>query len=180
MPVSYSKAQTMTDQPDNRPTVLIVEDHDEMATMMRRILEEDGWTVHRAADGKEAKELIGRLAPPALVTLDIRLPDTKGEDLILPEECLVFEDSVPGVEAGRRAGMRVVWCPHPMLKNEFAGREKEVLAGLAREQRPYATILGCSDSRVPPELIFDASFGELFIVRVAGNVIVRQRPGTAR
>ena len=85
MPVSYSKgyrAQTMTNQPD-RPTVLIVEDHDEMATMMRRILEEDGWTVHRAADGKEAKELIGRLAPPALVTLDIRLPDTKGEDLIL-------------------------------------------------------------------------------------------------
>ena len=73
----------MTDQPDNRPTVLIVEDHDEMATMMRRILEEDGWTVHRAADGKGAKELIGRLAPTALVTLDIGLPDTKGEDLIL-------------------------------------------------------------------------------------------------
>ena len=73
----------MTNQPDNKPTVLIVEDHDEMATMMRRILEEDGWTVHCAADGKEAKELIGRLAPPDLVTLDIRLPDTKGEDLIL-------------------------------------------------------------------------------------------------
>lgn len=48
---------------------------------------------------------------------------------------------------------------------------KETLAVLAREQHPYATILGCSDSRVPPELIFDASFGELFIVRVAGNVI---------
>jgi carbonic anhydrase len=48
---------------------------------------------------------------------------------------------------------------------------KETLADLAREQRPFATILGCSDSRVPPELIFDANFGELFIVRVAGNVI---------
>lgn len=48
---------------------------------------------------------------------------------------------------------------------------KEVLADLAKGQRPYATILGCSDSRVPPELIFDANFGELFIVRVAGNVI---------
>jgi carbonic anhydrase len=47
---------------------------------------------------------------------------------------------------------------------------KETLADLAREQ-PFATILGCSDSRVPPELIFDANFGELFIVRVAGNVI---------
>ena len=48
---------------------------------------------------------------------------------------------------------------------------KEALAELAREQKPFATILGCSDSRVPPELIFDANFGELFIVRVAGNVV---------
>ncbi len=48
---------------------------------------------------------------------------------------------------------------------------KETLADLARAQKPFATILGCSDSRVPPELIFDANFGELFIVRVAGNVI---------
>ncbi len=48
---------------------------------------------------------------------------------------------------------------------------KETLADLARGQSPYATILGCSDSRVPPELIFDANFGELFIVRVAGNVV---------
>jgi carbonic anhydrase len=48
---------------------------------------------------------------------------------------------------------------------------KEVLAGLARGQRPYAAILGCSDSRVPPELLFDAGFGDLFIIRVAGNVI---------
>jgi carbonic anhydrase len=53
----------------------------------------------------------------------------------------------------------------------FPTVRKEVLAALAKGQRPYATILGCSDSRVPPELIFDASFGELFIVRVAGNVI---------
>ena len=53
----------------------------------------------------------------------------------------------------------------------FPTVQKEILAHLARAQRPYATILGCSDSRVPPELLFDAGFGELFIVRVAGNVI---------
>ena len=41
---------------------------------------------------------------------------------------------------------------------------KETLADLAKGQQPFATILGCSDSRVPPELIFDANFGELFIV----------------
>lgn len=53
------------------------------------------------------------------------------EKEITPDECLVFEDSVPGVEAGRRAGMRVVWCPHPELLKECKGREREVLAGLA-------------------------------------------------
>lgn len=53
----------------------------------------------------------------------------------------------------------------------FPTVQKEVLAGLARGQQPFATILGCSDSRVPPELVFDASFGELFVVRVAGNVL---------
>jgi carbonic anhydrase len=60
----------------------------------------------------------------------------------------------------------------------FPTVQKEMLAALAKGQRPYATILGCSDSRVPPELIFDAGFGELFIVRVAGNVISPEVMGT--
>jgi carbonic anhydrase len=60
----------------------------------------------------------------------------------------------------------------------FPTVQKELLAALAKGQRPYATILGCSDSRVPPELIFDAGFGELFIVRVAGNVISPEVMGT--
>ena len=46
-----------------------------------------------------------------------------------------------------------------------AAREK-----LARTQKPYAIILSCSDSRVPPEIIFDKGLGEKFVVRVAGNV----------
>lgn len=53
----------------------------------------------------------------------------------------------------------------------FPTVQKEVLAELAKGQQPYVTILGCSDSRVPPELVFDAGFGELFVVRVAGNVL---------
>jgi len=60
----------------------------------------------------------------------------------------------------------------------FPTVQKEVLAALAKGQRPYATILGCSDSRVPPELLFDAGFGELFIVRLAGNVISEEVAGT--
>lgn len=48
--------------------------------------------------------------------------------------------------------------------------------GMRREaikltQKPFAIILGCSDSRVPPEIIFDQGLGDLFIIRVAGNVI---------
>jgi carbonic anhydrase len=46
----------------------------------------------------------------------------------------------------------------------------EHLADLARAQRPFVTLLGCSDSRVSPEHIFDAGLGELFVIRVAGNV----------
>lgn len=60
----------------------------------------------------------------------------------------------------------------------FPTVQKEILAELAKEQHPYATILGCSDSRVPPELVFDAGFGELFIVRVAGNVISAEVMGS--
>ena len=60
----------------------------------------------------------------------------------------------------------------------FPTVQKEILAELAKAQHPYATILGCSDSRVPPELVFDAGFGELFIVRVAGNVVSPEVMGT--
>lgn len=60
----------------------------------------------------------------------------------------------------------------------FPTVQKEVLAELARGQQPYATILGCSDSRVPPELLFDAGFGELFVIRVAGNVLGPSIKGT--
>lgn len=42
---------------------------------------------------------------------------------------------------------------------------------LANVQKPFAIILGCSDSRVPPEVIFDQRIGDLFVVRVAGNVL---------
>ena len=55
---------------------------------------------------------------------------------------------------------------------------REVLTNLAKGQRPYAAILGCSDSRVPPELLFDAAFGELFIIRVAGNVMSPEVAGS--
>ena len=62
----------------------------------------------------------------------------------------------------------------------FTRAPLEVLADLVKGQRPFATILGCSDSRVPPELVFDAEFGGLFVIRVAGNVISPEVMGSVQ
>jgi carbonic anhydrase len=63
-------------------------------------------------------------------------------------------------------------------RTTITGVRKELLDSLTEGQRPYATILGCSDSRVPPEWIFDAGLGELFVVRVAGNVLSGEVAGS--
>ncbi|HSN01213.1 MAG TPA: carbonic anhydrase [Rudaea sp.] len=49
---------------------------------------------------------------------------------------------------------------------------------LASGQEPFATILGCSDSRVPAEIIFDQGLGDLFVIRVAGNIIAPSLVGS--
>lgn len=80
----------------------------------------------------------GKPAPDIyLLALETLNKDLREQNLdeIRPEECLVFEDSVPGIESGRRAGMQVLWCPHPGLLAEFKGREKEVLAGLTGQHK---------------------------------------------
>lgn len=54
---------------------------------------------------------------------------------------------------------------------QHPGHDPESRRGLLRSQQPFAAILTCSDSRVPPELLFDQGLGDLFVVRVAGNII---------
>jgi carbonic anhydrase len=49
---------------------------------------------------------------------------------------------------------------------------------LVESQKPFATVVGCSDSRVPPELIFDVGFGDLFTIRLAGNIIAEDVVGS--
>ena len=53
-------------------------------------------------------------------------------------------------------------------------RRAELVSG----QEPFAIILGCSDSRVPAELVFDQGFGDLFVIRVAGNVVAPSQVGS--
>ncbi|MGH8480195.1 MAG: carbonic anhydrase [Gammaproteobacteria bacterium] len=60
----------------------------------------------------------------------------------------------------------------PVLSNP--ARRAELVSG----QEPFAIILGCSDSRVPAELVFDQGFGDLFVIRVAGNVVAPSQVGS--
>jgi carbonic anhydrase len=49
---------------------------------------------------------------------------------------------------------------------------------LITRQEPFAIVLGCSDSRVPAELVFDQGFGDLFVIRVAGNIVAPSQIGS--
>src|ERR671930_1324152 len=49
---------------------------------------------------------------------------------------------------------------------------------LAHEARPFAIVLGCSDARAPAELVFDQGLGDLFVIRVAGNVVSPSQVGS--
>jgi carbonic anhydrase len=85
----------------------------------------------------------------------------------------------PGISADE-ALQRLIDGNERFLRGEthFPRLQKDILINLAKGQKPYATILGCSDSRVPPELIFDSGFGGLFVVRVAGNTVSAEVMGS--
>jgi carbonic anhydrase len=81
----------------------------------------------------------------------------------------IAEAPMSGEEALRRLleGNRRFVRGKPLHAHEAARWRQR----LSRQQKPIAAVLGCSDSRVPPELLFDQGFGDLFIIRVAGNVV---------
>ncbi|MGJ8668964.1 MAG: carbonic anhydrase [Oceanococcus sp.] len=64
----------------------------------------------------------------------------------------------------------------------FAARQRKIRdrlpADLAYGQAPFAVILGCSDSRVPAEIVFDQGLGDLFVIRVAGNIVAPTQIGS--
>jgi len=60
--------------------------------------------------------------------------------------------------------------------NAFTGAARR--AELATGQEPFAIILGCSDSRVPAEIVFDQGLGDLFVIRVAGNIVAPSQIGS--
>ena len=62
----------------------------------------------------------------------------------------------------------------PQVRNGDRGHRALLAAG----QEPFAIVLGCSDSRVPAELVFDQGFGDLFVIRVAGNIVSPSQVGS--
>lgn len=61
---------------------------------------------------------------------------------------------------------------------QHPGQHPDARLAVAEGQEPFAVVVSCSDSRVPPELLVDQGFGDLFVVRVAGNVIGRSELGS--
>lgn len=59
-----------------------------------------------------------------------------------------------------------------------ASRSHTRRAELAKAQSPFAIVLGCSDSRVPAEIVFDQGLGDLFVIRVAGNIVAPSQIGS--
>ena len=63
-------------------------------------------------------------------------------------------------------------------RNEQQINTSDKRATLVKHQNPFAIILGCSDSRVPAELVFDQGLGDLFVIRVAGNIVAPSQVGS--
>ena len=126
----------------NSPAVLIVEDDDDMAALMQRTLEKDGWMVHRAVDVRGARKLIRKLAPPALVTLDIFLPDASGVDLIVHIRDTEGWEQVPIVMVtAKPKGKEIAWAiksgANAYLVKPFKASElRNCVRGLARSPLP--------------------------------------------
>jgi carbonic anhydrase len=84
---------------------------------------------------------------------------------------LIAHESLEGVTADSALAELKAGNEHHMRhrythRHESPVRQRE----LVKAQHPHAIILGCADSRVPPEIVFDQGLGDLFTVRVAGNV----------
>lgn len=64
------------------------------------------------------------------------------------------------------------------LESRDAGTGSARRSELSQGQEPFAIILGCSDSRVPAEIVFDQGLGDLFVIRVAGNIVAPSQVGS--
>ena len=84
----------------------------------------------------------------------------------------VFADSMPAITDGEKGLQALVEGNQRFSTNhaQHPHQTHQQLVELRKEQHPFAAVLACSDSRITPELIFDQGLGDIFDVRVAGNI----------
>jgi carbonic anhydrase len=81
---------------------------------------------------------------------------------------------IPAFEALQRLRVGNLRFAESLRGAQFPGKRIE----LTQVQEPFAIVLGCSDARVPAELIFDQGLGDLFVIRVAGNIVAPSQVGS--
>lgn len=84
---------------------------------------------------------------------------------------ILARDALERLREGNRRFLSGLRCPDAVASPM---RRSELAAG----QEPFAIILGCSDSRVPAEIVFDQGLGDLFVIRVAGNIVAPSQVGS--
>ena len=84
---------------------------------------------------------------------------------------ITAEEAITRLKDGNRRFVDGVRSIETILKQQQR-------ADLVNSQAPFAVVLGCSDSRVPAELIFDQGLGDLFVIRIAGNIVAPSQIGS--
>ena len=110
---------------------------------------------------------------PVLIPFSVprRLPP----DLLIPKRDPAAMLTAPeALERLREGNRRFVANVH--AADGFSSHARP--ADLANGQHPFAIVLGCSDSRVPAEIVFDQGLGDLFVIRVAGNIVAPSQVGS--
>jgi DNA-binding response OmpR family regulator len=100
-------------------TALVAEDDDQLAQMLRFILEREGFLVHAAPDGRTALQLIGSLPAPAIVLLDVMLPHADGYELLA------------------RVRAQAGWQAVPVILLTARSQEQDIVRGLEAGANDY-------------------------------------------
>jgi carbonic anhydrase len=98
-----------------------------------------------------------------------------GSELVFPQKAVAKDEMTP-----EQALQQLIDGNGRFVKRQRKNPNQTFtrLIEVAKGQKPFASILGCADSRVPSEIIFDQGFGDLFVCRVAGNIATPEETGS--
>jgi len=125
------------------------------------------------------KKIVSFAARAAFATMLLAASGMAAAEVTPDEALLKLKEGNAAFAAGFTPGNSGNTTPNPTdFPNLRANSTPQARAVVAGGQHPYAIVLDCADSRVSPEIIFDKGLGELFVVRVAGNVVAPHELGS--